>query len=236
MKVLARDLPPAATRPVRRFPLIRHLSWRLTAVLLRFPVSANQITLAGLVLGLAASWFFLRATLGSNLVAAALFVASYLCSHCDGEVARLKRLESRFGDGLSELCGFVVHAALLLALGENAYKTFGHEIWRWLGYVAAAGTALTFVVDVSLKAQPAAGKSSLGDLSHTIGPTDVVRKTRWSDHALYVFRELMAADFCFVLLAVSVVNVPWLLLPAAAVGTHVYWMTGFCDSARKFHV
>jgi len=223
-------------RPRQLFPLIRHISSRISPWLSRTPATANHVTLAGLGFGLVAAWFFLQATFLSNVIGAAFFFLSYLCSHCDGEVARLKKIESPFGDKLSEFCGFVVHAALLVALGENGATTFGSDIWLWLGYLGAVGTAINFVVAMMTKGDPGAETSAHEDLAHTIRPEDVARSATVLDKTIFVFRELMAADFCFVLLGVSLINMPWLLVPAAAIGTQAYWIAGLYENAQKYHV
>ena len=202
----------------------------------RTTVTANHITVAGMVFGLGAAWYFHWGEFVANLVGAALFILSYLCSHCDGEVARLKSLESPFGDKLSEFCGCVVHAALLVALGENGTRTFGSDIWLWLGYLGAAGTVANFAVAILKKGDLAKETSSSEDLSHTIRPEDLTREATRLDKVVFVFRELMASDFCFVLLAVSLLGMPWLLVPPAAVGTQLFWIAGLHENAQKYHV
>lgn len=222
-------------RPHQLFPIIRHLSSRISPWLARTAVTANQITLAGMVFGLAAAWFFLLGSYAANLVGAALFFLSYLCSHCDGEVARLKKLESPFGAKLSEFGGFVVHAALLLALGVNGADTFGSDIWLWLGALGAFGTAANFAVWM-LANRESDHDSTPQDIAHTIRPEDVTHKASRLDQTIFVFRELMAADFCFVLLAVSLIGMPWLLVPPAAIGVQLYWVAGLYENAQKYHV
>ena len=225
----------ANPRPIRRLPLIRHISSRISVLLYRTPVTANHVTLAGAVFGIAAAWCFLQTTFAANLIGAALFFVSYLCSHCDGELARLKRHESAFGQKLSEFCGFIVHAALLIALGENGARTFGSDVWAWLGYLGAAGTAINFGVAMMMKGDFGSDTAAHDDLAHTIRPEDVARSATALEKTIFVFRELMAADFCFVLLAVALIDMPWLLVPPAAIGTHIYWIAGLYENAQKYH-
>ena len=88
------------TAPKQVFPLVRHLSWRVTGVLARTPVTANQVTLAAIAAGLLGVWFFTQPGLAPPFLGAGCFAVFYLFDHCDGEVARLKGIESRFGDKL----------------------------------------------------------------------------------------------------------------------------------------
>jgi hypothetical protein len=53
---------------------------------------------------------------------------------------------------------------------------------------------------------------------------------------LMTFREFARADFCFIVLALALIDLTWILLPAGAIGAHVYWMTQFVRGARDYHV
>ena len=51
-----------------------------------------------------------------------------------------------------------------------------------------------------------------------------------------MFRELSRADFCFIVLALAIFDLTWVLLPAAAVGAHAYWVFRFASGANRFRV
>jgi hypothetical protein len=55
---------------------------------------------------------------------------------------------------------------------------------------------------------------------------------RW---ALFAFRELSRADFCFIVLVLALAGWTWLLLPAGALGAHAYWVTRLFTGARDDH-
>lgn len=57
-----------------------------------------------------------------------------------------------------------------------------------------------------------------------------------SDWAVYVFRELTRADFCFIVLALALFDLTWLLLPAGAICSQVYWIAQFVRGARELNV
>ena len=126
-----RDRTPVDLRPRHLFPLIRHVSCRISPWLARTPVTANQVTLAGTLLGLLGVGLLVQDSLALRLAGAAAIAGNYLCDHCDGEVARLKRIESRLGDLLSEVGGALVHGGLFLAVGWKAASTSGDAIWLW---------------------------------------------------------------------------------------------------------
>lgn len=76
---------------------IRRVSVPLTRRLVRLPVTANHVTLAGLVLSVAAGLSFAVGTYWAALAGAALYYASTVLDCSDGEVARAKYCESSFG-------------------------------------------------------------------------------------------------------------------------------------------
>lgn len=227
MTIISEERAITARHPKRLFPLIRRVSCRLTPFLLELPVTANHITVAATAIGLAGAWCFLQGGMAASLSGAILFIISSILDNCDGEVARLKGIESRFGDRLGDFGGWVVHAALFVALGINAAQTYGHEMWSWFGYITAAGATMNYGLTSILKVTPADRVSVPSDLSGTL---------RWSEKAIYVFRALMRADFCFILLVLVVFDLVWVLLPMAAVGAQIYWTTALYEKARKFHV
>ena len=212
------------------FPLIRHLSMLATPALARMPVTANQITAPSLATGLAACWFLLRGGGGWAVAAGVLFVVTYVLDNCDGEIARLKNQCSTFGMWFDTLVDWIIHTAFFVALGIGTAKGFGHDAWLWLGWIAAAGGTFNFALGIILDARDKAAPEDKDKAKTTRQPEGP------SDWALYIFRELTRADFCFIVLALALFDLTWLLLPAGAIGSQVYWIAQFVRGARDFHV
>ena len=101
---------------VSRF-LNRPVSRRITRVLLKFPIHPNTWTIAIFVLPLIASVFLVRGNYLSVVIGAAVFQAFSILDGCDGEIARAKSLESRFGERMDNLCDFLASLLYVLALG-----------------------------------------------------------------------------------------------------------------------
>lgn len=221
--------------PQHLFPLIRHLSYRLTALFISSRITPNQITLLGFMCGLAGVACFLSGDLSANLAGASLFLMLYLCDHCDGEVARLRHMQSLFGDRLSEFCGWIVHGLFFIVIGLKTAEVKGDPLWLYLGYTAAVGGTINFLFGVTKKVYPGAQTSSLNDLSHTIGPEDVGQTANFKDKLIFIFREIFAADFCFLLFPLAALDMLWVLLPIAAVGAHGYWAAMLLENTRRFH-
>src|SRR5215471_9382950 len=103
---------------VSRF-LNRPISRRITRVLLKFPIRPNAFTIAIFVLPLIATAFLVRGDYLSVVIGAAIFQVFSILDGCDGEIARAKNLESKFGERLDNFCDFLGSLIYVLALGSG---------------------------------------------------------------------------------------------------------------------
>jgi phosphatidylglycerophosphate synthase len=97
--------------------LNRPISRRITSVLLKLPIRPNAVTIAVFVLPVIASVFLVRGDYVSLVIGAAIFQVFSVLDGCDGEIARAKNLESKFGERLDNLCDFLASLLYVLALG-----------------------------------------------------------------------------------------------------------------------
>ena len=218
------------------FPLIRRISGHATPVLARLPVSANQITAVSLLTGLASGWCMMQGDRTWAIVGGLFLVLSYVLDNCDGEIARLKNQTSRLGMHFDTFVDSAVHTFFFAALGIGIRKTTGQDVWLWLGWIAAAGCAINylagFIVDARERRAGAHAQDSDAREETTRWRTPRGRR-EW---IIYVFRELSRADFCFIVLALAVFDLTWVLLPLAAAGAHAYWALRFARGASRFRV
>ena len=118
----------------------RRLSLALTRRLVRTPVTPNMITLISVAIGLLGAPFFLSATPGLQLVGALLFLTHSILDGCDGEIARLKFLESRGGATLDFWGDNLVHQAIFACMAVG-WSLSTQALWPLLlGGLAVAGT------------------------------------------------------------------------------------------------
>jgi len=106
---------------VSRF-LNRPVSSRVTRLLVRLPVHPNALTIAIFILPLIACVFLIRGDYISIVIGAAIFQAFSILDGCDGELARTKKLESKFGERLDYFCDFMASLLYVLALGVGLYR------------------------------------------------------------------------------------------------------------------
>ena len=212
--------------PSFRLPLIRCLSRPVTRCLAATGVTPNQVTLLGTAAGLAAALCYLRDGMAWALAGAVLFSLSYLLDNCDGELARIKGLQSRLGASLDDLGDWAVHAALFLALGVRTAQETGQTVWLWLAVAAALGATINSVLMWAKGSDGEAEVSQLRELPAT---------ATWLDRLSFLLRGLIKADFWLLLLILTLSDLLWLLLPAAALGSHVFWLLYLRKTARSFH-
>jgi 1L-myo-inositol 1-phosphate cytidylyltransferase / CDP-L-myo-inositol myo-inositolphosphotransferase len=105
---------------VSRF-LNRPISRRITRVLLKLPIRPSACTIAIFVLPVVASVFLARGDYLSVVIGAAIFQAFSILDGCDGEIARGKNLESKFGERLDNVCDFLASLLYVLALGRGLH-------------------------------------------------------------------------------------------------------------------
>ena len=228
---------PMVPRPETPFPLMRHLSVRCTPLLARLPVTANHITAASIFTGLGCGWVLTHPGWGWQLAGAALLFVCYVLDNCDGEIAVLKNQCSEFGRRFDDFADAVVHSAFFIGLGIGTMRATGEDLWLWLGLIAAAGATFNYFIVVAreivarMRPPPEATRGKVRQSA----PSGPVRPEGAGQWALFIFRESFRADFCIIVLALALIGHTWLLLPAAAVGAQVYWVTHFCKAARKFH-
>jgi 1L-myo-inositol 1-phosphate cytidylyltransferase / CDP-L-myo-inositol myo-inositolphosphotransferase len=107
---------------VSRF-LNRPISRRLTRFLVKFPIHPNAWSISIFVLPLIACVFLVRGDYVSVVVGAAIFQVFSILDGCDGEIARAKNLESKFGERLDYFCDFVASLLYVLALGLGLHRS-----------------------------------------------------------------------------------------------------------------
>ena len=198
-------------------------------------MSANQITAVSLLAGLASGWCMMQGERMWGIAGGLLLVVSYVLDNCDGEIARLKNQSSRFGMHFDNFVDTAVHTFFFAALGIGIGKATGQDAWLWLGWIAAAGSAINYLAGFIIDARDRAA-------DHAPDADAREEATRWRmprgrrEWIIYVFRELSRADFCFIVLVLAVFDLTWVLLPFAAVGAHAYWVFRFASGASRFRV
>ena len=126
--------------------LNRRLSPWFSRRFVRMPLTPNHVTLMACAIGLLAACSFAYGSWLSGVLGALLLQWSAVIDCCDGEIARLKFLESTSGYYLDISCDNIVHVAVFLGIAWSAYQPLGHTYVLLLGGLAAFGTVMGFIV------------------------------------------------------------------------------------------
>jgi 1L-myo-inositol 1-phosphate cytidylyltransferase / CDP-L-myo-inositol myo-inositolphosphotransferase len=193
--------------------LERYLSGWITRRLIDTPITPNQVTLAVIAIGMGAAFLFSQPGYWAKVAGALTFWCASFLDGCDGEIARLKFMETRLGGWLDLWADNLIHMAVFLGIGVGLWRDTQQGHWLWLGAAAALGV-LVSVGFVSWKTL--SKKKGDGPLFTSVsGRAD--RLSRLAD-------ALSRRDFIFVMIFIALFE--WLpeFLWAAAVGSHAYWM------------
>lgn len=124
----------------------RRLSLALTRRLCVTRITPNAMTLVSVAVGLLAAPFFLSSAPAYQVTGALLFLAHSVLDGCDGELARLKFLESRVGAMLDVGGDNLVHVAVFSAMAVG-WSLEARAVWPLgLGAVTVVSTAWAAVV------------------------------------------------------------------------------------------
>jgi 1L-myo-inositol 1-phosphate cytidylyltransferase / CDP-L-myo-inositol myo-inositolphosphotransferase len=135
MRSLVKDTDGFMARHVER-PISLMISRRLAGT----AITPNQMSLISIAVGICAGPFFLSGRPLMQTVGALLFLAHSILDGCDGELARLKFQQSRWGGVLDFWGDNVVHTVIFACMGVGWSLAAG-VLWPlWLGVAAVLGT------------------------------------------------------------------------------------------------
>ena len=182
--------------------LNRKLSPWFSRRLVGTPVTPNQVTLIACAIGLLAAISFAHGSWFSGVLGALLLQWSAVIDCCDGEVARLKFLESRSGYYVDITCDNIVHVAVFVGIAWSSYHELGQTYVLLLGGLAVFGTIMGFAVVVTTRHSRARQASTALDR---------------------LIDALANRDFSLILVVCALTGtLPWFLW-ALAIGVNLFW-------------
>lgn len=121
------------------FFFMRPISRQLVRLMLRTPITPNQVSLLSIAVGVMGSLVVaLGGRWATSLLPLLLLEASLILDCCDGDIARLKFRFSRLGEWLDSMGDEIVQVTLVAALGIGLWRDGAADGWAALGAGAAA--------------------------------------------------------------------------------------------------
>ena len=180
----------------------RRVSLAVTRRLVSTGITPNVMTLVSLAVGLGSAPFFLSARPVWQLTGALIFLAHSILDGCDGELARLKFLESRYGAMLDFWGDNVVHVAVFGCMAS--------------GWSLASQTVLPLLLGV-------AAIGAVGVATAVLAGTGLQPKSGGPDSpAAGIVDTLANRDFIYLVLALSTIGRAWWFVALVATGTPIF--------------
>ncbi len=145
----------------------RRLSLALSRRLVNTRVTPNQMTVISVLVGLAGALLIAMGGRWWQTAGALLFLAHSILDGCDGEIARIKFMESRIGGILDFWGDNLVHAAVFYAMGHAWWRASGSP---WPLVPAALAVAGTFAAALLVYIKTIRARKGGGPMYTSLAP------------------------------------------------------------------
>jgi len=194
----------------------RRISWRISYWLAQTRVTPNMVTVANTAFGLTCAWMFSVPNYWMRLFAAIFFLISITIDGVDGELARLKMVESEFGGKLDVLTDNIVHVGVFIGLLVGCYRVDHSRAYLYLIPILLGGFVMcAYATWRAFKIKGAQAAAWLDKVD------------RWSGR-----------DFAYLVVVLAIANRLEYFAWGTAFGSYVFalaliWITGRTESSMK---
>ena len=122
--------------------ILRDAALPITWLLLHTPVTANQVTLASLIIGLAGIMCFAVPSKFIFLIGALLLQCWYLLDHVDGQIARYRKTASLTGRFFDFMTHHIIHGVIFFSLSLYCFQVTGASYFMVWGFIASFSMTL----------------------------------------------------------------------------------------------
>lgn len=125
-RLLYKILVKAQDNAITKY-MYRPISFPLTVMFSKTPITPNQISYITAVLVAIGCYFSAQGTMRSAILGTGIILAASYVDCCDGEIARLKLLSSRLGAWLDTIIDEFSSVGYMIAIGWHCHLYFGPE-------------------------------------------------------------------------------------------------------------
>jgi phosphatidylglycerophosphate synthase len=199
----------------------RRISLPISIVLMRTPLTANQLSVILVAIGMYSAWLFSLGYYWTGVLGAFLSLAASILDGCDGEIARLKYQESALGCWIETVGDYSYYVAIFVGLTIGAARQIGVAAY-WVGGAALGGTVLTLALLIYLRSRITAGRP---ERLHAIARDRFQAQSRWWTRLLWQVSFVPTRAFMpYGILAFALFNALPVALVLIAVGANTYWL------------
>ena len=195
----------------------KHISTRITALVCRTALMPNHITFISLIVGITATYFLSTGERINLIIAGILIFLSKILDAVDGEVARVKKLETKRGAWLDGISDRFKENLYFFGIALGFYNQTGSVMAWYYAFVAAIGVHMLSIV-----------------LEHTGMMDKSVLKSTHSDFWLVRFARkfgikpqyvaLQADTYLFILYVGVIFNQLLFVLWFFMIAVNLYWL------------
>jgi phosphatidylglycerophosphate synthase len=199
----------------------RKVSLAITRQLLYTRVTPNQISIASILLGALSTLLFLGESRTLHILGGVLILFSSIVDGCDGELARLRFQESRWGSWLDFLGDNVVHVSIFLCIGIGLFLREEGAVYLILGCLAALanlGAASAVFLRVFLKSG-----DGVVTFATPVRVEEMDRAEGWLRRRIEFTDKLSNRDFFYLVLLCAAIGQLGIFMWVASIGVIFYF-------------
>jgi phosphatidylglycerophosphate synthase len=201
----------------------RRVSIPISRQLIKFPITPNMVSLFTLGVSFAAGWYYGVGGYWNVLLGALLSLFASILDGSDGEVARLKLLESDFGCWLETVCDYLYYVFIFAGITVGLVRSSGNRGYFIWGGMLLVGAVLSFLVTGFQRQHLTAGRP---EQLLTIWQTKAT--SRKSPGVLNLAGRIeFVIRRCFMpyaLLLFAIFNITQVAFIIASVGANIIWL------------
>ena len=216
----------------------RKISTRISSVLVKTPLTPNQLSISTMFVSFLAAWFVAQPNYVSLAIGGLIFQFASIIDGCDGEVAKLKFMGSQFGEWVDTVADNISYLVFFSGFVYGMFQYTGEEFVLTLAWLALAGMVVAVsVVYVYLRMS---GSGSILSFTQAFSNEVPEAKRGWfhkfSERIKFASRrDYFAAMFCVLALANARWTIFWIYaLGAITIATAILFFVGHIMRSRGF--